>query len=76
MTRQENSAVLTDFEKKSMEVEAVNKIIQADETVVKEKSACAQTLKDEYDAELAEAKAGLDEALTAVNKIKVIIACR
>jgi len=67
----ENSKMLIVIEKESVEVEATSKVVKADEAVANEQAASAQALKDECEAELAEAIPALEAALAALNTLKV-----
>ena len=60
------------IEKESGEVEATSKIVKADEAVANVQAAEAQALKDECEAELAEAIPALEAALAALDTLKVL----
>ncbi|KAL3853467.1 hypothetical protein ACJMK2_017003 [Sinanodonta woodiana] len=66
----ENSKMMVVIQKESTEVEATSKIVKADEMVANEQAAQAQALKDECEAELAEAIPALEAALAALNTLK------
>ncbi|XP_021341821.1 dynein heavy chain 12, axonemal-like isoform X1 [Mizuhopecten yessoensis] len=66
----ENSKMMIVIEKESVEVEATSKIVKADEAVANEQAASAQALKDECEADLAEAIPALEAALAALNTLK------
>ena len=56
-------------EKESADVAEVEKIVMADEEVANEQAADAQAIKDECDANLAEAMPILESALAALNTL-------
>ena len=59
------------IEKESTVAEAQREVVYADEAVANEQKKEAQSLKDECEAELAEAIPALDAALAALNTLKV-----
>ena len=68
---EENTRMMGVIEKESVEVEETSKIVKADEEVANKQAAEAQALKDECEAELAEALPALEAALAALNTLKV-----
>lgn len=68
---EENSKMLVVIEKESAEVEETSKQVKADEVVANEQAAQAQALKDECEADLAEAIPALEAAIAALNTLKV-----
>ncbi|XP_069101059.1 dynein axonemal heavy chain 12-like isoform X1 [Argopecten irradians] len=69
-SQEENSKMMVVIEKESVEVEATSKVVKADEAVANEQAASAQALKDECEADLAEAIPALEAALAALNTLK------
>lgn len=67
----ENAKMLVVIEKESKEVEETSKRVKADEAIANTQAASAQELKDECEAELAEAIPALEAALAALNTLKV-----
>ena len=57
------------IEKESKEVAAQEKIVKADEAVANKQAKDAQAIKDECDADLAEAIPILESALVALNTL-------
>ena len=57
------------IEKESKEVAAQEKIVKADEAVANKQAEDAQAIKDECDADLAEAIPILESALVALNTL-------
>lgn len=72
ISAEENSKMMVIIEKESGEVEATSKIVKADEAVANVQAAEAQALKDECEAELAEAIPALEAALAALDTLKVL----
>ena len=68
---EENSKMLVVIEKESGEVEETSKQVKADEAIANEQAAQAQALKDECEADLAEAIPALEAAIAALNTLKV-----
>ncbi|XP_052780138.1 dynein axonemal heavy chain 12-like isoform X1 [Mya arenaria] len=66
----ENEKMLVVITKESAEVEETSKNVKADEQVANEQAAQAQALKDECEADLAEAIPALEAALAALNTLK------
>lgn len=73
VSARENSEMLIVIEKESREVEATSKLVKSDEQVANEQAAQSQALKDECEADLAEAIPALEAALTALNTLKVAL---
>ena len=71
VSQEENAKMLVVIEKESGEVEETSKIVRADEVVANEQAAQAQALKDECEADLAEAIPALEAAIAALNTLKV-----
>lgn len=71
VSAEENSKMLIVIEKESAEVEETSKNVKADEQVANEQAAQAQALKDECEADLAEAIPALEAAIAALNTLKV-----
>ena len=71
VSQEENAKMMVVIEKESVEVEATSKVVRADEAVANEQAAEAQALKDECEAELAEAIPALEAALAALDTLKV-----
>ncbi len=59
------------IEKESTVAEAQREVVRADEAVANEQAKEAQSLKDECEAELAEAIPALEAALSALDTLKV-----
>lgn len=57
------------IEKESVEVAKVEKVVRADEAVANKQAKVAQGIKDECDADLAEAIPILNSALAALNTL-------
>ncbi|XP_052285538.1 dynein axonemal heavy chain 12-like isoform X2 [Dreissena polymorpha] len=70
VSAEENSKMLVVITKESKEVEETSKNVKADEVVANEQAAQAQALKDECEADLAEAIPALEAALAALNTLK------
>ena len=68
---EENTRMMGVIEKESLEVEETSKVVKADEKVANAQAAEAQALKDECEAELAEALPALEAALAALTTLKV-----
>ena len=58
------------IDKESAEAEVTSKRVKADEEIANEQAAASQKLKDECEAELAEAMPALEEALAALDTLK------
>lgn len=70
-TAEENDKMMVIIEKESKEVEMTTAKVAAEEAVANEQAASAQALKDECEAELAEAIPALEAAIAALNTLKV-----
>lgn len=57
------------IERESVEVAKVEKVVKADEAIANEQAKAAQAIKDECDADLAEAMPILNSALAALNTL-------
>ena len=62
--------IMIQVEKESIEVAKVEKVVKADEAVANEQAAAAKAIKDECDADLAEAIPILESAMAALNTLK------
>ena len=71
VSAEENSKMLVVIEKESREVEETSKLVRADEVIANEQAAQSQALKDECEADLAEAIPALEAAIAALNTLKV-----
>lgn len=71
VSAEENEKMMKVIEKESAEVEETSKKVREEEAVANEQAASAQALKDECEAELAEAIPALEAALAALNTLKV-----
>ena len=69
-TAEENSAMMIVIERESAEVEITTGKVRAEEAIVNEQAAQSQALKDECEAELAEAIPALEAAIAALNTLK------
>jgi len=69
-TAEENTRFMGIIEKESAEVEITTEKVRAEEAVANEQAASAQGLKDECEAELAEAIPALEAAISALNTLK------
>ena len=67
----ETDRMMIIIEKESASVEVTSKRVKADEAVANESAAEAKSLKDECEAELAEALPALEAALSALDTLKV-----
>ncbi|XP_071083415.1 dynein axonemal heavy chain 12-like isoform X1 [Haliotis cracherodii] len=67
---EENEKMIVVIEKESKEVEVTSQKVKADEAVANEQAASAQALKDECEADLAEALPALEAALAALDTLK------
>ena len=67
----ENEKMLVVIEKESKEVEQTSEKVKADEAVANEAASQAQALKDDCEAQLAEAIPALELAIAALNTLKV-----
>ena len=70
-SQEENNKMLIVIDKETIEVEATSKRVKEDEAVANEQAAEAQALKDECEADLAEALPALEAALAALDTLKV-----
>lgn len=68
---EETERMITVIEKESAEVEATTRIVKADEAVANEQASSSKALKDECEAELAEAIPALEAAQAALDTLKV-----
>ncbi|ESP01004.1 hypothetical protein LOTGIDRAFT_225521 [Lottia gigantea] len=66
----ENSKMMVIIEKESADVEETSKKVKVDEAAANEQAAVAQELKDECEADLAEALPALEASLAALNTLK------
>lgn len=71
VSAQETDRMMVVIEKESASVEETSKRVKADEAVANASAAEAKTLKDECEAELAEALPALEAALSALDTLKV-----
>ena len=62
-TAEENTKMMKVIEKESAEVEVTSEKVRTEEAVANEQAAAAQALKDECEAELAEAIPALESAI-------------
>jgi dynein heavy chain len=69
VAQRETDAAMVEIEASSKEVAEQEKIVQADEAVANEQAQAAQAIKDECDADLAEAIPILNSALAALNTL-------
>jgi len=67
----ENVAMMQFIDSQSQEMEYNSEVVRAEEVVAKRQAAAAQALKDECEAELAEAVPALEAAIAALNTLKV-----
>ena len=65
----EVDAIMVNVEKESVEVAKVEKVVKADEAVANEQASAAKAIKDECDADLAEAIPILESAMAALNTL-------
>lgn len=68
---EENVNMMQFIDRESQEMEYNSEIVRAEEVVAKRQAASAQALKDECEAELAEAVPALEAAIAALNTLKV-----
>jgi len=68
---QENVEMMKFIDSQSQEMEYNSQVVRAEEVVAKRQAAAAQALKDECEAELAEAVPALEAAIAALNTLKV-----
>ena len=68
---EENVKMMQFIDQESQEMEYTSEIVRAEEVVSKRQAASAQALKDECEAELAEAVPALEAAIAALNTLKV-----
>ena len=68
---EENVKMMQFIDEESQEMEYTSEIVRAEEVVAKRQAASAQALKDECEAELAEAVPALESAIAALNTLKV-----
>ena len=71
VSAEENEKMMVVIERESSEVEVKSEKVRAEEMIVNEQAASSQALKDECEAELAEAIPALEAALAALNTLKV-----
>ncbi|XP_041350374.1 dynein heavy chain 12, axonemal-like isoform X3 [Gigantopelta aegis] len=69
-SQEENNKMLIVIDKETIEVEATSKRVKVDEAAANEQAAEAQALKDECEADLAEALPALEAALAALDTLK------
>lgn len=69
----ENATMMVVIEKESSEVEEVSITVKADEASANEKAAASKELKEECEADLAEALPALEAALNALDTLKVMM---
>jgi len=65
----EVDTIMINVEKESVEVSKIEKVVKADEAVANQQAAGAKLIKDECDADLAEAVPILESALSALNTL-------
>ena len=68
---EDNARMMVVIEKESSEVEIQTQKVRTEEAVANEQAASSQALKDECEAELAEAIPALEAAIAALNTLKV-----
>jgi dynein heavy chain len=68
---EENEKMMKIIAVESKEVEITSEKVRAEEAIANEQAASAQALKDECEAELAEAIPALEAAISALNTLKV-----
>lgn len=68
---EENVDMMQFIDRESQEMEYNSEVVRAEEVVAKRQAASAQALKDECEAELAEAVPALEAAIAALNTLKV-----
>jgi len=68
---EENVNMMKFIDSQSQEMEYNSEVVRAEEVVAKHQAAAAQALKDECEAELAEAVPALEAAIAALNTLKV-----
>ena len=68
---EDNARMMVVIERESAEVEVQTQKVRAEEAVANEQAASSQALKDECEAELAEAIPALEAAIAALNTLKV-----
>ena len=71
MSAAENAEMMVVIERESKEVEVTREKVGAEEMIANEQAASAQALKDECEADLAEAIPALEAALAALDTLKV-----
>ncbi|KAI8929015.1 dynein heavy chain and region D6 of dynein motor-domain-containing protein [Entophlyctis helioformis] len=69
-TKQETDQIMVQIEKESKEVQATKVVVQADEEVASKKAAEAKAMKEDCEAQLAEAIPALESALQALDTLK------
>lgn len=69
-TSEETEKLMVKIEQDAVEVEAKKEVVAADELVANEAAAASQAIKDECEADLAEAMPALEDALRALNTLK------
>ena len=70
---EDNAKMMVVIERESAEVEVQTQTVRAEESVANEQAASSQALKDECEAELAEAIPALEAAIAALNTLKVCL---
>jgi len=68
---EETDKMMIVIEKESKEVQKTSEVVQKDEAVANEQAESSQALKDECEADLAEAIPALEAALAALDTLKV-----
>ena len=68
---EENIKMMASIDDESKEVEYIGEMVRAEESMAKRQAASAQALKDECEAELAEAIPALEAAINALDTLKV-----
>ena len=69
-TKEETDAIMVQIEKESKEVQATRKTVQSEEEIASKKAAEAKAIKDECEADLAEALPALEAAISALDTLK------
>nr|KAJ3423148.1 Dynein heavy chain 7, axonemal [Polyrhizophydium stewartii] len=69
-TKHETDQIMVQIEKESKEVQATKTIVQADEEVASKKASEAKAIKDDCEAQLAEAIPALESAVQALDTLK------
>ena len=68
---EDNVNMMQFINSQSQEMEYNSEVVRAEEVLAKRQAAAAQALKDECEAELAEAVPALESAISALNTLKV-----